>query len=270
MVINPHTCPPLPIIRVYFVIRVHSLVINPQPVPAISNKRAPAAQAVFLDRDGVINRAVVRDGKPYPPARAEEFEILPGVPEGCAALKAAGFLLVVATNQPDVGRGTQKREVVEAIHGRMRSLLPIDRVEVCYDSGDGDPSSLRKPAPGMLLAAAEALGIDLAQSWMIGDRWRDVECGRAAGCRTIFIDCGYHEKLVAPPTHTVSNFAAAVRIILGECPSRSQRHHRGAQPGGAGNPKCEVEDQNDATFLCRLRTMWTIAVQRAQGRFSNL
>ncbi len=148
--------------------------------------------------------------------------MLPGVPEGCCALKAAGFLLVVATNQPDVGRGTQKREVVEAMHARMCALLPIDRVEVCYDAGGGAPSPLRKPAPGMLLAAAEALGIDLVQSWMVGDRWRDIECGRAAGCRTIFIDYGYQEKLVAPPTHTVRDFAAAVRIILDDRP----RHGR--------------------------------------------
>ena len=196
-------------------------------MPATSNKRAHAAPAVFLDRDGVINRAVVRDGKPYPPARAEEFEILPGVPEGCRALKAAGLLLVVATNQPDVGRGTQKQEVVEAMHRRMCDSLPLDSVEVCYDSGGGAPSPLRKPAPGMLLAAAEALGIDLAQSWMIGDRWRDVECGRAAGCRTIFIDYGYQEKLAAPPTHTVRDFAAAVRIILGESPNGGRSSGKG-------------------------------------------
>jgi D-glycero-D-manno-heptose 1,7-bisphosphate phosphatase len=188
-------------------------------VPVNSNKLVPA---VFLDRDGVINAPVVREGKPYPPERLEDFALLPGVLEGCKALKAAGYLLVVATNQPDVGRGTQKRKMVEAMHQRMCALLPLDRVGVCYDSGGGAQSPLRKPAPGMLLAAAEALGIELAQSWMIGDRWRDVECGRGAGCRTIFIDCGYREKLAAPPTHTVRDFAAAVRIILDDRP----RHGR--------------------------------------------
>ena len=194
-------------------------------MPANSTKRVPA---VFLDRDGVINVPVVREGKPYPPERLEDFVLLPGVLEGCNALKAAGYLLVVATNQPDVGRGTQKREVVDAIHARMCSLLPIDRVEVCYDSGGGASSPLRKPASGMLLAAAEALEIDLAQSWMIGDRWRDVECGRAAGCRTIFIDYGYREKLVAPPTHTVRDFAAAARTILDSARDRTPNRGKAA------------------------------------------
>ena len=87
-------------------------------------------RAVFLDRDGVINRPVVRDGKPYPPATVEEFELLPGVAEACAELKAAGFLLVVATNQPDVGRGTERREEVEAMNAQMCAALPLDRVEV--------------------------------------------------------------------------------------------------------------------------------------------
>src|SRR6266853_3102877 len=132
-------------------------------------------RAVFLDRDGVINRAVVRDGKPYPPQSVAEFELLPDVAEACAQLKRAGFLLVVATNQPDVGRGTQRREEVEAMHAAMCAALPIDRVEVCYDPGQGQPSEFRKPAPGMLLRAAREMDIDLPASFMIGDRWRDID-----------------------------------------------------------------------------------------------
>src|SRR5258708_9284404 len=127
-------------------------------------------QAVFLDRDGVINRPLVRDGKPYPPGTVAEFELLPGVEEACAKLKEAGWLLIVATNQPDVGRGTQRQEEVEAMHAAMCARLPIDRVEVCYDPGQGQPSEFRKPAPAMLLRAPRALDIDLAQSWMIADR----------------------------------------------------------------------------------------------------
>lgn len=171
-------------------------------------------KAVFLDRDGVINRPVVRNGKPYPPERVEDFELLPGVPEACAKLKAAGFLLVVATNQPDVGRGTMARETVEAMHAKMCAALPIDRVEVCYDPGKGEPSEFRKPAPGMLLRAARELGIDLAKSWMVGDRWRDIDCGANAGCRTIFIDHGYDEKLRAQPHFTVRSLAGAAEIII--------------------------------------------------------
>jgi D-glycero-D-manno-heptose 1,7-bisphosphate phosphatase len=171
-------------------------------------------RAVFLDRDGVINRAVVRDGKPYPPASVAEFELLPGVEEACARLKAAGWLVVVATNQPDVGRGTQRREDVEAMHAAMTARLPIDRVEVCYDPGQGQSSEFRKPAPGMLLRAAREQDIDLARSWMIGDRWRDIDCGAAAGCRTIFIDYGYDEKLRAPPDFRAPSLFAAAELLL--------------------------------------------------------
>ena len=171
-------------------------------------------RAVFLDRDGVINRAVVRDGRPYPPASVAEFELLPGVAEACAELKAAGFLLVVATNQPDVGRGTQRREDVEAMHAKMCAALPLDRVEVCYDPGQGQPSEFRKPAPGMLLRAARELGIDLARSFMVGDRWRDIDCGAAAGCRTVFIDCGYDEQLRAAPDFRAASLLAGVPMLL--------------------------------------------------------
>jgi len=172
-------------------------------------------RAVFLDRDGVINRALERGGKPYPPTSLAEFEILPGVPEACAELKQAGFLLIVATNQPDVGRGTLKQEVVEALHAHLRSVLPVDRIEVCYHPGRGaSDCDCRKPRPGMLLRAARELGVDLAQSWMVGDRWRDIDCGHAAGCRTVFIDHGYAEALRQPPDHRVENFAAAAKLIL--------------------------------------------------------
>ena len=173
-------------------------------------------RAVFLDRDGVINRPVVRDGLPFPPNTVEEFDIYEDVAAGCARLKAAGFLLVVATNQPDVGRGTQSREQVEAIHATMLAALPeIDRVEVSYDPGGAvGPALRRKPAPGMLLDAANALGIALSASFMIGDRWRDVDCGHAAGCRTVFIDRAYQETLRQTPDWTVRSFAEAVEVIL--------------------------------------------------------
>lgn len=181
-------------------------------MPAISNKLVPA---VFLDRDGVINRALERDYKPYPPRNLDEFEILPEVPAACAKLKAAGFLLVVVTNQPDVGRGMLKREIVETIHADMCQQLPIDRVEVCYHPGQGQSDcDCRKPRPGMLLRAARELGIDLAQSWMVGDRWRDIDCGHAAGSRTIFIDRGYTEALKQQPNFRVKNLLEAAEIIL--------------------------------------------------------
>jgi D-glycero-D-manno-heptose 1,7-bisphosphate phosphatase len=181
----------------------------------VKNATSLVRRAVFLDRDGVINRALVRQGKPYPPANLEEFEILPEVAQACALLKHAGFLLVVATNQPDVGRGTLAREAVEAIHAFMRQKLPLDRVEVCYHAGKGETEcDCRKPRPGMLLRAAGELGIDLKRSWMVGDRWRDIDCGHAAGCRTIFIDRGYAEKLRQSPDYRASNLLQAAELIL--------------------------------------------------------
>ena len=171
-------------------------------------------RAVFLDRDGVINEPVVREGKPYPPATVEEFRILPGVVEACRQLQAAGFVLVVATNQPDVGRGTQTRETVEAMHRAMCAQMPIDHVEDCYHPGREEACACRKPAPGMLRHAADLLGIDLGKSYMVGDRWRDIDCGAAAGCATIFIDRGYREELRANPNFRAADLPAAARLIL--------------------------------------------------------
>jgi D-glycero-D-manno-heptose 1,7-bisphosphate phosphatase len=182
---------------------------------------APSAlrPAVFLDRDGTLNRQIIRDGKPYPPHSVADFELFPGVPEGCARLAAAGFVLVVATNQPDVGRGTQSQATVEAMHDRLQTLVPsIARVEVCYAPGldkTAPPDRRRKPEPGMLLDAAAALGIDLTRSWMVGDRWRDIDCGKRAGVRTVFIDFGYAEELREAPDFIVKTFPEAADTILG-------------------------------------------------------
>lgn len=150
-------------------------------------------RAVFLDRDGVLNRATVRDGKPYPPSSLEELQILPGVPEALDELKQAGFLLIVVTNQPDVGRGAQSREVVEAIHERLKSELPLDEILVCYHT-DADACACRKPAPGLLEQAANRHGLRLSACYVIGDRWRDIDAGHRAGCQTILIDYQYKEQ----------------------------------------------------------------------------
>lgn len=174
---------------------------------------------VFLDRDGVINRALEHDAKPYPPRSLAEFEILPEVPAACAKLKAAGFLLVVATNQPDVGRGTLAQSVVEEIHTHMVAQLPIDRVEVCYHAGRGlSNCDCRKPRPGMLLHAARELNGDLSRCWMVGDRWRDVDAGHAAGCKTIFINRGYAEELKQKPGYIAKDLLEAAEIILSREP----------------------------------------------------
>lgn len=181
----------------------------------------PLRPAVFLDRDGTLNVQVVRDGKPYPPDTLADFRLYDGVIEACARLKTAGFVLVVATNQPDVGRGKQAQAVVEAMHAHLQRLVPsLDRIEVSYAPGQGldhPENRRRKPAPGMLLDAAASLDLDLRRSWMVGDRWGDIDAGHAAGCRTVFIDHGYTERAPARPPHfTVPNFAAAAGIILAE------------------------------------------------------
>jgi D-glycero-D-manno-heptose 1,7-bisphosphate phosphatase len=173
--------------------------------------------AVFLDRDGVLNRPVIRDGLSFPPATLEEFELYADAAEGCAELKQAGFFLVVVTNQPDVGRGTQSRQLVEAMHGKLRDAVPsLDAIEICYHGGarHGEPCDCRKPKPGMLLRAAANHAIDLRRSFFIGDRWRDVDCAHAAGCRSVFIDHGYSEPLSQRPEFTVATFREAVAVIL--------------------------------------------------------
>jgi D-glycero-D-manno-heptose 1,7-bisphosphate phosphatase len=167
--------------------------------------------AVFLDRDGVLNRALVRDGRPYAPRALEEFEILPGVEEPLRRLGEAGYARVVVTNQPDVGRGRLDRSVVEAMHAHMLSHLPLDEVRVCYHGGD-EPCACRKPAPGLLLAPPT---YDVPRSVMVGDRWRDVEAGRAAGCRaTILVDYAYQETVPHEPDARVASLGEAVHWIL--------------------------------------------------------
>jgi D-glycero-D-manno-heptose 1,7-bisphosphate phosphatase len=171
--------------------------------------------AAFLDRDGVINRAIVRAGRPFPPASLAQLEILPGVPRALAALRAGGLRLIVVSNQPDVARGTTAKATVEAINDALLRALPLDAVFCClHDSADG--CGCRKPRPGLLLQAAAQFDIDLRSSWMVGDRWRDIEAGRAAGCHTIFIDCAYKEAQPQHMDHSVGSLPAAVPIILGE------------------------------------------------------
>lgn len=179
------------------------------------NGLRPLRPAVFLDRDGTLNVQVIRDGKPFPPSSLAEFRLFDDVPAACRALHAAGFVLVVVTNQPDVGRGEQTQAAVEAMHVKLRTLVPeIAAIEVCYDPGRGENSRRRKPAPGMILDAAAALGLDLARSWIVGDRWRDIDCGKRAAVRTVFLDFGYAEALQESPDFVARSFGEAAAIIL--------------------------------------------------------
>jgi D-glycero-D-manno-heptose 1,7-bisphosphate phosphatase len=163
----------------------------------------------------VINRAIVRDGKPYPPASLAELEILPGVHEALQKLHDANYLLVVVTNQPDVARGISKREDVELMNTFLASKLPIDDIKTCYHDSE-DKCNCRKPLPGALLEAARAHNIDLSNSFMVGDRWRDIEAGASAGCKTFFINYCYAEQKPSAPDFIVASLLEAKKIILGE------------------------------------------------------
>ena len=177
-------------------------------------------RAVFLDRDGVVNRALLREGKSYPPDRVEDFELIEGVPEACALLKEAGYLLIVVTNQPDVRTGKQTLEAVEAMHRTMNRLLPIDDVFACYHV-DEDDCACRKPRPGMLVEAAKRHGVDLSESFMVGDRRGDIRAGQAAGCRCYFIDYHYREPGPEGPFERVSDLRDAASRILRVFPINS-------------------------------------------------
>jgi len=172
-------------------------------------------RAVFLDRDGVINRAIVRAGKPYPPISLDEVEILPGVAEAMNKLHSSGFLLIVITNQPDVARGTAKREDVEKINTFISAHLPVDQFITCYHDNE-DSCDCRKPLPGSLLKAAKEHNIDLSKSFMVGDRWRDIDAGASAGCKTFFINYQYTEKQPDSPDFIVSSLLEVEKIIFGE------------------------------------------------------
>jgi D-glycero-D-manno-heptose 1,7-bisphosphate phosphatase len=175
-------------------------------------------RAVFLDRDGVISRPIVRERKPHPPGSLEELEVLPGVLEALRSLKAEGYQLVVVTNQPDVARGTTPQAVVDCIHHQLTSVLPLDAIFTCpHDDADG--CECRKPLPGLINRAVRELDIDSATSYLVGDRWRDIEAGRRAGCRTFFVDHDYDEPRPRSYDYQVSSLLEAAGIILQSDPS---------------------------------------------------
>jgi D-glycero-D-manno-heptose 1,7-bisphosphate phosphatase len=153
---------------------------------------AMTQRAVFLDRDGVLNRAVVRDGKPFPPAQMADVEILPGAITSLQRLADCGYVLIGITNQPDVARGTQTRETVESINALIQSRLPVREIFVCYHD-DIDECDCRKPKPGLIFQAVKKYRLDLSLSWMVGDQLKDIVAGQAAGLKTIFVDYHYTE-----------------------------------------------------------------------------
>lgn len=142
---------------------------------------------MFLDRDGVINRSLVRDGKPFAPVKLDDLEILPGVADALLRLREAGFLNVVVTNQPDIATGKQTSDTLKEMHDHLMATLALDSIRVCPHV-DADNCACRKPKAGLLIDAARELGIELGASFMVGDRWRDVAAGQIAGCKCLFVD----------------------------------------------------------------------------------
>ena len=169
--------------------------------------------AVFLDRDGVIVIPEFRDGRSFAPLRLEDFKLYPDAAPSLGRLKREGFLLAVVTNQPDVGHGRILRSEVEAMHEILQGELPIDALKACFHRQD-EHCHCRKPKPGMLLEAADELGINLKRSFMVGDRSSDVEAGRAAGCATVFIDLGYALPAPDSPDYVARSIGQAAELII--------------------------------------------------------
>jgi D-glycero-D-manno-heptose 1,7-bisphosphate phosphatase len=167
---------------------------------------------VFLDRDGVVSEAIVRDGRPLAPATVDEVVIPAGVPEACRLLCDAGLLLVLVTNQPDIARGTTSRQAVDAINQYLTDELGLHAVYVCPHD-DGDACGCRKPAPGLLVEAADDLGADLSRSLMVGDRWRDIEAGRSAGVTTVWLRREYREPPPVAPDHVVDRLLDVLPLV---------------------------------------------------------
>jgi D-glycero-D-manno-heptose 1,7-bisphosphate phosphatase len=180
-------------------------------------------RAVFLDRDGVVNRAILREGRPYPPASLSDLRVLPGVREACRSLHEAGYALILITNQPDIARGAVSPMAVAEINNLLRRFLQLDDVRMCAHD-DAARCACRKPRPGLLLDAARTWDINLPESYIVGDRWRDVEAGQRAGCQAVFVDYGYRERRPDAPYLRVRSLSEAAAWIV----QKTQKTQMGA------------------------------------------
>jgi D-glycero-D-manno-heptose 1,7-bisphosphate phosphatase len=167
-------------------------------------------ESVFLDRDGVINKLVYRDGKPTSPRCIEEFEFEEGVAPALQGLSAAGFRLFVVTNQPELARGLVTKESLCGMTALVMKLPGIEEVRICPHD-DGDDCSCRKPQPGMLVELAHRHDLSLEQSYIVGDTWKDSCAGAKAGCKSIILDRPYNHS--APADWRVPNLSTAVDLI---------------------------------------------------------
>jgi D-glycero-D-manno-heptose 1,7-bisphosphate phosphatase len=171
-------------------------------------------KTVFLDRDSVLNDTVIRGGQPSSPRELSEFRIVPEAKQALTSLREAEYLLIVATNQPEVARRLLEPAVIELMHQKLRACLPLDDIRVCSHD-DHHKCGCRKPAPGLLLNAAKDWGISLDESYIIGDRLKDVKAGRCAGCKTIFLRYPYNERNSESADYTATSLLDATEWILG-------------------------------------------------------
>lgn len=169
-------------------------------------------KAIFLDRDGVLNKLISRSGKLQAPYTLSEFELFPGVVEALKLIKEKGYLAIVVTNQPDVSRGWVSMESVELVNDQIKRLLPVDDIKCCFHDNSAQ-CLCRKPLPGMLLEAASEWGIDLKKSFMIGDRFGDIKAGKSAGCFTVLIGEGDEQKDHPSPDHRADSLINAMIFI---------------------------------------------------------
>ncbi|HHT9125294.1 MAG TPA: D-glycero-alpha-D-manno-heptose-1,7-bisphosphate 7-phosphatase [Candidatus Brocadiia bacterium] len=168
-------------------------------------------KAIFLDRDGVINKVFLSNGKPFSPRRFSEFELIPEVENALNSFKEVGFTNIVITNQPDIARGFLKWEELEKMHSLIRERLSIGDIFVCPHS-DKDNCLCRKPKPGALLEAAKKWNVDLKGSFFIGDTWKDTVAGKRAGCKTILINMPYNQGVESD--YRIEDLNKAVEIIM--------------------------------------------------------
>jgi D-glycero-D-manno-heptose 1,7-bisphosphate phosphatase len=169
-------------------------------------------RAVFLDRDGVLNAIVERDGKPASPRTPDELQIVADALPTLKALKAQGFALFVVTNQPDIRRGLMSGASLDAIHAKLAAALPVDEIVACrHDNADN--CHCRKPKPGLILDLAPRHKIDLSQSWMIGDQDRDITCGQAAGVRTVLLSRPYNSGVASSADIVMESLSQVIPVI---------------------------------------------------------
>jgi D-glycero-D-manno-heptose 1,7-bisphosphate phosphatase len=190
---------------------------------------------VLVDRDGVLVRLLPRRGGWEAPLRLEEFRLLPGVAAAVARLRAAGLPVAVVTNQPELARGRLDPAVLAEMHRRLAAQLALDGIYVCPHDDAGKSvraCTCRKPRPGLLLRAAAQLRLNLGASFLVGDGWRDVEAGRAAGVVTILVASPAELPAGVLPDRRAADLPGAAAMILAEV-ERRRRRQAAAMTAGA-------------------------------------